>query len=57
MQGLILINKPKGITSAAAVGKIRRLAHEKRVGHTGTLDPTATGALPIFIGRATALSG
>ena len=57
MQGLILINKPKGITSAAVVGKIRRLAHEKRVGHTGTLDPMATGVLPIFIGRATALSG
>ena len=57
MQGLILINKPKGITSATAVAKIKRLAHEKRVGHTGTLDPLATGVLPIFIGRATALSG
>lgn len=55
-QGLILVNKPQGITSFTAVAKIKRLAHEKRVGHTGTLDPMATGVLPIFIGRATALS-
>lgn len=57
MQGLILVNKPKGITSFKAVATIKRLANEKRVGHTGTLDPIATGVLPIFIGRATALSG
>lgn len=57
MQGLILLNKPKGITSFSAVSKIKWLAGEKRVGHTGTLDPLATGVLPIFIGRATALSG
>ena len=57
MQGLILLNKPKGITSFSAVNKIKWLAQEKRVGHTGTLDPLATGVLPIFLGRATALSG
>lgn len=57
MQGLILLNKPKGITSFSAVSKIKWLANEKRVGHTGTLDPLATGVLPIFLGRATALSG
>lgn len=57
MQGLLLLNKPKGITSFSAVSKIKWLAEEKRVGHTGTLDPLATGVLPIFIGRATALSG
>lgn len=57
MQGLLLLNKPKGITSFSAVSKIKWLAQEKRVGHTGTLDPLATGVLPIFIGRATALSG
>ena len=57
MQGLILLNKPKGITSFSAVSKIKWLAQEKRVGHTGTLDPLATGVLPIFLGRATALSG
>lgn len=57
MQGLILLNKPKDITSFAAVRKIKWLCGEKRVGHTGTLDPLATGVLPVFIGRATALSG
>lgn len=57
MQGLILLNKPEGITSFAAVKKIKWLSGEKRVGHTGTLDPLATGVLPIFLGRATALSG
>ncbi len=57
MQGLLLLNKPKGITSFSAVSKIKWLAQEKRVGHTGTLDPLATGVLPIFIGKATALSG
>ena len=56
MQGLLLINKPKGITSFSAVSAIKRAAQEKRVGHTGTLDPMATGVLPIFLGRATALS-
>ncbi len=57
MQGLILLNKPKGITSFSAVNKTKWLAREKRVGHTGTLDPLATGVLPVFIGRATALAG
>lgn len=57
MQGLILLNKPEGITSFSAVRKIKWLCGEKRVGHTGTLDPLATGVLPVFIGRATALSG
>lgn len=56
MQGLLLINKPKGITSFSAVSAVKRAAHEKRVGHTGTLDPMATGVLPVFLGRATALS-
>lgn len=57
MQGFILIYKPKGMTSFSAVNKIKWLAGEKRVGHTGTLDPLATGLLPIFLGRATALAG
>lgn len=56
MQGLILIDKPGGITSFGAVARIKRAAHEKRVGHTGTLDPMATGVLPVLLGRATALS-
>lgn len=56
MQGFLLVDKPSGITSFGAVARIKRLANEKRVGHTGTLDPMATGVLPIFIGKATALS-
>lgn len=56
MLGLLLINKPQNITSFGAVARIKRLSGERRVGHTGTLDPMATGVLPIFIGRATALS-
>ena len=56
MQGLILLNKPKGITSFSAVSSIRRKAGEKKVGHTGTLDPMAEGVLPILLGRATSLS-
>lgn len=56
MQGFLLLNKPSGITSFGAIAKIRHLTNEKRIGHTGTLDPMATGVLPIFLGRATALS-
>lgn len=56
MQGLILLCKPQGITSFSAVSAIKRAACEKRVGHTGTLDPMATGVLPVLLGRATALS-
>ena len=56
MLGLLLLNKPAGITSFGAVARVKRLAGEKRVGHTGTLDPMATGVLPILIGRATVLS-
>ena len=56
MLGLLLINKPAGITSYGAVAKIKHLSGEKRIGHTGTLDPMATGVLPVFLGRATVLS-
>ncbi|MBQ8550802.1 MAG: tRNA pseudouridine(55) synthase TruB [Clostridia bacterium] len=56
MQGIILLKKPKGITSFSAVSRVRRLCGIKRVGHTGTLDPLAEGVLPILVGRATALS-
>ncbi len=57
MQGLLLLNKPQNITSFSAVSMVKRAANEKRVGHTGTLDPMATGVLPVLLGRATALSG
>ena len=56
MQGLLLIDKPKDITSFGAVAKVKWLCGTKRVGHTGTLDPMATGVLPILVGRATLLS-
>ena len=57
MQGLLLINKPEGLTSFGVVAKIKWLLHTKRVGHTGTLDPMATGVLPVFVGRDTVLCG
>ncbi|MDD2426471.1 MAG: tRNA pseudouridine(55) synthase TruB [Eubacteriales bacterium] len=53
-QGIILINKVSGKSSAAVVAQVRRLLGMKRVGHCGTLDPFATGVLPIIFGRATA---
>lgn len=56
MQGIILVRKPKGITSFSVVARIKRLCATKRVGHTGTLDPLAEGVLPILVGRATALA-
>lgn len=49
--GVILVNKHKGVTSHDIVFKIRRLYGTKKVGHTGTLDPLATGVLPILVGR------
>ena len=56
MQGLLLIDKPEGITSFSVVAKIKWLLKTKRVGHTGTLDPMATGVLPVLVGRPTVLS-
>lgn len=56
MLGLLLLDKSEGITSFGAVARIKKISGEKRVGHTGTLDPMATGVLPILIGRATVLS-
>ena len=55
MDGIIVINKPKGCTSHDVVHKIKKL-FGKKVGHTGTLDPNATGVLPILIGKGTELS-
>ena len=54
--GLLLINKPKGFTSHDVVNVIRKTLNIKKVGHTGTLDPNATGVLPILIGNATKAS-
>ncbi len=50
--GILLINKPKGFTSHDAVGKLRRLYNTREIGHTGTLDPMATGLLVMLVGRA-----
>jgi len=54
-RGVLPLDKPAGITSFDAVREVRRIFGEKRAGHAGTLDPTATGLLPICIGRATRL--
>ena len=51
--GILIIDKPAGWTSMDVCAKLRGMFHEKRVGHAGTLDPMATGVLPVFIGRAT----
>ena len=56
MDGVLIINKPKGYTSHDIVNIIRNELHIKKVGHTGTLDPNATGVLPILIGNATKIS-
>ena len=53
MTGFIYLDKPEGITSFVASAKVRRLFGIKKAGHTGTLDPMATGVLPIAIGHAT----
>ncbi len=51
--GIVIIDKPAGWTSMDVCAKLRGMFHEKRVGHAGTLDPMATGVLPVFLGRAT----
>ena len=56
MNGLLNLDKPAGMTSHDVVGRVRRIAHLKRVGHAGTLDPDATGVLLVCLGQATRLS-
>ena len=51
--GIVIIDKPSGWTSMDVCAKIRGILKEKRVGHGGTLDPMATGVLPVFVGQAT----
>lgn len=55
MNGVIVIDKPQGLTSFDIVRQVRRLYKTKRVGHAGTLDPLATGVLPVAVGQATRL--
>jgi tRNA pseudouridine55 synthase len=56
LDGVIVIDKPEGWTSHDVVGKMRRIARTKRIGHLGTLDPFATGVLPLVVERATRLA-
>jgi tRNA pseudouridine55 synthase len=56
LDGVIVVDKPRGWTSHDVVGKMRRLAGTKRIGHLGTLDPLATGVLPLIVGKATRLA-
>jgi tRNA pseudouridine55 synthase len=56
LDGILLIDKPAGPTSHDVVARIRRSSGERRIGHTGTLDPRATGLLPLVLGRATRLA-
>jgi len=56
MDGVLVIDKPPGITSHDVVARARHILHERRIGHTGTLDPFATGVLVIVLGKATRLA-
>jgi tRNA pseudouridine55 synthase len=56
VDGVIVVDKPAGITSHDVVNRVRRLANTRKVGHLGTLDPMATGVLPLVLGRATRLA-
>src|SRR5262245_53610871 len=56
LNGLLVIDKPSGPSSHDVVARMRRVLGERRIGHTGTLDPMATGVLPLVLGRATRLA-
>jgi tRNA pseudouridine55 synthase len=56
LEGVLLIDKPSGLTSHDVVALVRRVLHERSIGHTGTLDPMASGLLPLVVGRATRLA-
>jgi tRNA pseudouridine55 synthase len=56
MDGVLVVDKPAGLTSHDVVAAVRRATGERRIGHTGTLDPLATGVLPLVCGRATRLA-
>ena len=56
MDGVILINKEKGMTSQNVVSKVKRILNLDKAGHAGTLDPNATGVLPILVNKGTKLS-
>ena len=51
MQGVLCMQKPAEFTSFDVIGKLRGILHMRRLGHTGTLDPMATGVLPVLVGK------
>src|SRR5208337_4035601 len=53
INGVLVIDKPAGITSHDVVARVRKILHQRQVGHFGTLDPFATGVLPVSVGKAT----
>ena len=53
MNGIVIVDKPQGWTSQDVTARLRRVFSTRRIGHGGTLDPMATGVLPVFVGRAT----
>ena len=57
MQGVIVLDKPRGISSNIAMSRLKRLVGVSKMGFVGTLDPLATGVLPVFIGKSTKLIG
>jgi len=56
LEGIIVVNKPKGITSFDVIRKLKKILKTKKIGHTGTLDPLATGVMLVCVGRATKLA-
>lgn len=56
MNGILIVNKPQNFTSQDVVSKVKKILNEKKAGHTGTLDPLATGVLPVLLGNSTKLS-
>ena len=53
MNGIVIVDKPQGWTSQDVAARLRRVFNTRRIGHGGTLDPMATGVLPVFVGRGT----
>src|ERR1700724_1912272 len=56
MNGVLIVDKPAGLTSHDVVNRVRRILHERSIGHLGTLDPMATGVLPLVTGSLTRLA-
>ena len=55
LNGIVVVNKPRGVTSSDCVYKLRKILQIRKIGHAGTLDPEVNGVLPIAIGQATKL--